>query len=57
MEYTRTQEMKFGIEVQVCTIFAYLLLFNYEIAMAKIAGSTEKQMFRKEMHSVFRMTR
>lgn len=48
--------MKLGIDVQVCTIFANFLYFTCEIAIAKIAGSTEKQMFREEMASVFRMT-
>ena len=57
MEYTRTQEMKFGMEVQVCTILAYRLLRTWEIAMAKMAGSTEKRMFSREITSVLRRTR
>ena len=56
MEYTSTQEIKFGMEVPVCTIFAYFLFFSCEIAMAKIAGNTEQQMFKKEMQSVLRIT-
>ena len=48
--------MKFGIEVQVCTTFANLLYFTCEIAMAKMAGRTEQQMFSEEIASVLRMT-
>lgn len=56
MEYTRTQEIKFGIEVPVCTSFAYRLFLSCEIAIAKIAGSTEQQMFKNEILSVFLIT-
>ena len=47
MEYTSAgNKVRYG-GLPVCTIFAYFLFFSCEIAMAKIAGNTEQQMFKR----------
>ena len=54
--YTKTQLIKFGIVVRVCTIFRnHLHLISFKNT-AKNSGRTDVAMFKKLMAKVFRIT-